>query len=327
MGEIWGDKEWVEAERVQIQIAKRIMRAFQSTTDEAVLGDIGWMPLKAIWDIQRLVYWGKLIRSPFESIQKKVYLWERKELEKQLGEGKPIETIDIWCAYTLQLLRELGLDSHWTYENCFNIEATRGKTKEEISEWEENNILTLKQWKSLVKKKITEREENRWKERMFQSPKLRTYRTLKHEYTFEKYLADERLTPAVRQLLFKLRSGSNDLEIEQQRYLRPLVPPSQRLCKLCYIESETEEHFLTRCPALSSIRKQIWDELKQKTRVDLSAVSNANKILTHMIGMGMSENADTRFIVAKGIWKMKKRRQKILNPGSLGVKRGKYNKD
>ena len=39
---IWGDEEWEEGERVQREMARRILRCNGKTTNEAVLGELGW---------------------------------------------------------------------------------------------------------------------------------------------------------------------------------------------------------------------------------------------------------------------------------------------
>ena len=43
------------------------------------------------------------------------------------------------------------------------------------------------------------------------------------------------------------RISCHDLEIERGRYIRPHIPPENRICKLCHKESETEEHFILHC--------------------------------------------------------------------------------
>ena len=40
--EIWGDREWKEAEILQRTIAKRILGLHKRSSTEAVLGDLGW---------------------------------------------------------------------------------------------------------------------------------------------------------------------------------------------------------------------------------------------------------------------------------------------
>src|SRR6185503_15826182 len=44
--EIWGNEEWKEGERVQYEMARRILRCNGKTTNEAVLGELGWWRLK-----------------------------------------------------------------------------------------------------------------------------------------------------------------------------------------------------------------------------------------------------------------------------------------
>ena len=62
----------------------------------------------------------------------------------------------------------------------------------------------------------------------------------------------------MRKLYCSFRISCHDLEIERGRYIRPRKPPEERLCKLCYTESETEIHFLTKCIHYSELRKNFY---------------------------------------------------------------------
>ncbi len=40
--EIWGKEKWLEGEKVQVDMARRILKCSSMTTKEALLGDLGW---------------------------------------------------------------------------------------------------------------------------------------------------------------------------------------------------------------------------------------------------------------------------------------------
>ena len=44
--EIWGDEEWEQGERIQREMRRRILRCSGKTTNEAVLGELGWWKLR-----------------------------------------------------------------------------------------------------------------------------------------------------------------------------------------------------------------------------------------------------------------------------------------
>ena len=60
-------------------------------------------------------------------------------------------------------------------------------------------------------------------------------------------------------MLARLRSGTNCLRIETGRYEGRRE--YERICKLCAEEIEDEEHFLCKCTAYNSIRKEFLEEL------------------------------------------------------------------
>ena len=51
--EVWGGGPWEEAEKLQREIAKVILKVPIRTANEAVLGDLGWWELKARRDKAR----------------------------------------------------------------------------------------------------------------------------------------------------------------------------------------------------------------------------------------------------------------------------------
>ena len=100
-----------------------------------------------------------------------------------------------WCKYTHALLQELGMEEIW---------------QQGMIECDE------KTWDKELREKIQEREEKEWRERMNTKPKLRTYRTLKQTLKFEPYLKHD--DPQAREIMTRLRGGTNELRIETGRY-------------------------------------------------------------------------------------------------------------
>ena len=56
--EVWGGDDWEEAEVVQRQMGKRILNVSDYTANEVVMGELGWLSLKARRDMLRLFFWG-----------------------------------------------------------------------------------------------------------------------------------------------------------------------------------------------------------------------------------------------------------------------------
>ena len=147
-----------------------------------------------------------------------------------------------WVTYTKKLLSQLNLQDFW-------IQQKINKTKEE--------------WNKLITEKIQIREQREWKQRALSKPKLRTYVRYKKILKQEDYLKCE--DSLGRRMLARIRSGTNNLRIETGRYERPKLAEEYRICRLCKIETENEEHFLMRCAAYDDIRKELIPEfVKEK---------------------------------------------------------------
>ena len=229
--EIWGENEWKEAEILQRTVAKRILGMKERAANEAVLGDLGWWPLKARRDMIRLRYWQNLLNMKNKRLPKLIYDWEKENEENE----------NSWIAYTKKLLRELNLEEYWD--------------KQEI-----NN--TKGEWNKLIYDKIQEREQKEWRERAQSKPKLRTYIKYKTILKEEDYLKNE--DAIGRRMMARIRSGTNNLRIETGRYDRPRQLEEFRICKICYRETESEEHFLKRCIAYDNIRKEFDTDLNKE---------------------------------------------------------------
>ena len=56
----------------------RILGLYKRSTNEAVLGDLGWWPLKARRDMIRLRYWQKLLDINNKRLPKQIYECEKE---------------------------------------------------------------------------------------------------------------------------------------------------------------------------------------------------------------------------------------------------------
>lgn len=88
--------------------------------------------------------------------------------------------------------------------------------------------------------------------------KLRTYRLFKYECKYENYL-DVIINPAQRRIVTKFRLSDHSLEIEKGRHQNILE--RDRICKLCTLDIENEEHFLLKCNFYSTQRKLLFDKI------------------------------------------------------------------
>ena len=132
--------------------------------------------------------------------------------------------------------------------------------------WQQGTIeCDEKTWDKELREKIQEREEKEWRERMNTKPKLRTYRTLKQTLKFEPYLKHD--DPQAREIMTRLRGGTNGLRIETGRYPNTnrdrRLEPHERRCLLCMSdEIEDEKHFVLQCVLYEDLRKKMFDVVK-----------------------------------------------------------------
>ena len=94
-----------------------------------------------------------------------------------------------------------------------------------------------------------------------ENSKLRTYITFKQNATIEPYLLLNNIPVLWRKVYSSIRLSCHDLEIERGRYIRPIVPAENRVCKLCKTEAETELHFVMACPEYTELRKSLFQKL------------------------------------------------------------------
>ena len=112
--EIWGEGCFVDLEKLQIAMGKRILRCGSRMTEEVVRGELGWERHIARRDEMRLRYWAKLLRMGDERTAKIIYRTSRRRLEQE--EEAMLPLTKTWCKYTRDLLTELNLAEFWQTE-------------------------------------------------------------------------------------------------------------------------------------------------------------------------------------------------------------------
>jgi len=174
---VWTNKEWKEGERVQREMGRRILRCHGKTTNEAVLGELGWWKLQTRRAFLKLKYWIKLSLMDNSRLVRKVYLMSR---DAYLNQRKKNWSYGVHALIIKYELREL-----WRDENRIKHPAA-------LPHNEHTERRLRKYWERMLFKKIQEVEEREWKEEMERKPKLRTYRSFKRNLELERYLLSEK---------------------------------------------------------------------------------------------------------------------------------------
>ena len=155
--EVWGTRVPKILEKLRKELGRALINAPASTNCEVIQGELGWRPIKANWDIARLMYWHRLCWG-----RNTLAKWVFKERKKTANRKDK----DNWCVGTLLLLQELKLDNFWKY----GFLGTREK------------------WRDLVRGRVRKREEDAWRRRVASRPRLGTYRKIKRSLELEEYL-------------------------------------------------------------------------------------------------------------------------------------------
>ena len=250
--EIWGDEEWEQGERIQREMGRRILRCSGKTTNEAVLGELGWWKLRTRREYCKLKYWIRILLMNNTRLVKKVY---NKSKEKYIRTGT-----NNWCKIIHRLAIKYDLEAVWEDEKVIQQPPDEKKEESEITP------RRLKQrWTSYLYQKVQMIEEAAWLRQMNKKPKLRTYCTFKHKLELESYLKSETQKSA-KFLLTRIRTGTSELRIETGRWKRPQEKVEERRCRACMTgEAEDEKHFILDCKTYQIMREEMFERIKSKT--------------------------------------------------------------
>ena len=113
----------------------------------------------------------------------------------------------------------------------------------------------------------------------------------------------------------KFRISAQKLNIEKQRYVKPRIPPSKRLCEMCNLNKvEDEFHVLFHCTKYTELRIKYFTSIPEynlllNNNLDLCVtVSDKDKLNTLMNNV----NKETILSVANFIFDMNNLRKKHL---------------
>lgn len=222
----------LQQENVHKKLCKYLLEVNKRATTIGVMGELGRFPIMIEVILNMLSYYARLYFSDNELLTQAFFASEQLSKDKKSS----------WFSCIKVIIDFMGIPEGKLFIN------------EKIN-------------KRLVLKTLHEKYKKSWHEQLFRDypnqdhgNKLRTFRTFKTYFHFEKYL--EWGDYKKRKTITKFRISNHDLEIEKGRYIG--LQANQRLCKLCSSEMEDEIHFLLKCNKLDHIRKQFLDIMKIK---------------------------------------------------------------
>ncbi len=89
----------------------------------------------------------------------------------------------------------------------------------------------------------------------------------------EDYLDIKHISLKHRKLFCSFRISCHHLEIERGRYCSPSIALEDRICKICNIQTVTEEHFMLFCPKFRQLRLKL---IRNISEIDASIYNILN---------------------------------------------------
>ena len=220
--EAWGFHGAPDAERVYTKFLKRMLCVRPQTTNAAVYGELGRVPLHILRKERLLKYWFK-IKNSRDTLLHKAFSNMKDSRQNAVG----------WALEMKHLLNSLGFNYLWDNENVSNMQIKR------------------------VIETLYDQYLQRFYAKLRDSDKLITYSKIKGNFAFEKYLTCVNNTKH-RIALTRLRCSAHRLHIEEGRFRNRNTNRNDRLCNKCNMQAiENEYHFLMTCPFYRDIRREI----------------------------------------------------------------------
>ena len=211
-----------DLEKIEIQFYKTILNAKKRTPNDAILLELGRVPISVLFKERIFMYWLKIIRNK-DSLIYKMYRILRRNMNT-------IAKYKNWALYVKVLLQELGFLYLWDSEDvsAVSLQSIKQRLRDQFMQNVFAKISTFS--------------------------RLRHYCNFKTDYCYEAYL-DSIFCSKYRIALFNLRCGVLNINVENGRHNN--IPREQRLCTLCKLKKiEDEYHFLLVCPCYRDIRSR-----------------------------------------------------------------------
>ena len=237
--EIWGFRKWAEADRLHRSFGRFLLGHKKHSSNASVYGDLGWTDLGTRREKIQIRYWRKLTEMKDTSTCKLIF----EEDMRHIGKNS-------WSLKMKAVMEKNILGLEW---------RTR------------STALSKPQWETKVDKIVADKFKEKWREECRNNKKLEVYTEHGGDFGPKKYL--ENFNIRSRDIMARLRSGSNELRIDEGRRLR--LDRRERNCLLCRQETESTTHFLLKCPVLEKNRtllkkklNDLWKNLPKKDQWD-----------------------------------------------------------
>ena len=112
-----------------------------------------------------------------------------------------------------------------------------------------------------LKVSLVQKDQSNWRSKCLTLPKLRTFNKFK-DFALDSPHIFKPLSFMQRKMLSKFRLGLLQLRIETARFVRPKIPPTERVCLICKSgDIEVEPHFLLVCNKYEQLRQILYSKI------------------------------------------------------------------
>ena len=217
---VWGFKEYATPNNIHHRAIRSFLGVHRNTSLVVLNGDIGWTPPIVRRKLNIIRLWYRLEMMDNHRLPKLVYLWDSSVTGRS------------WTKDVHSILQQVNVA-----DTSMGLRTILSQAKLYLM----NNYIAD------------------WQKTLQDQPKLRLYRTFKHEYGTEDYVM-KYLPPYLRSILAQFRAGILPLEVELGRFRQK--PLHERLCTLCDTgEIEDETHFVFRCGYYLNLRLTFLDSI------------------------------------------------------------------
>ena len=123
---IWGDKEFIKIEQVQLRALRYFLGVHRFAPTPMLLGHAGWMTCHSRHKLAALRLWNRLVTLPSTRLASTVFLWD-------LSFGNKSNT---WCNNVGNIFQEIGLpDLYASLEPCDIENCCKLLIEKEIVKW------------------------------------------------------------------------------------------------------------------------------------------------------------------------------------------------
>ena len=261
-------------------MGRRILGCGPHVTNEAVLGDLGWLPLLARRDVAALRMWGRVMRRDPDSLLRQSYdglhslmLLSRRRRARPAAYAWSVPN---WVSrvHRLMVRKYPTLAQFWRQQAVPHDPLLSASSNRDS-------------WRDIVLKAVRTSAGASWRSRVDAKPKLVTYASLIGPAPLlQPYLRESAAGDVVTRLISGLRCGTNDLAVEQGRWEG--VPRAARTCTLCSLAvTEDETHFLVSCPFYAVERDDLAAQLAASYGVVWESLSSSEQLRIALLGTGM----------------------------------------